>query len=187
MRLRQRAEPVDSSLFDSLQLHDWVDSIVSTMRHANGSGLAATQVGLMQRICAMEVTSNPRYPYKPPIPLTVMVNPVWTPLDNETFSNYEGCLSVPGIRGRVTRHRRLQLVYHSVTGEEIREVHTGLRAGTIQHELDHLDGILFLDRVQDPHTLTTWDNFEAFHKEKWLEEIQDVLEEEKSGSKAATK
>ena len=98
----------------------------------------------------------------------------------EMFSNFEGCLSVPGIRGRVIRHRHLELTYYDTNGQQHVEVHTGLRAGTIQHELDHLDGILFLDRVSDKNSLTTWDNFEAFHKEKWLAEITDIILEERN-------
>ena len=87
----------------------FIDDLVETMRAANGAGLAATQVLRHQRICAVEVDNNPRYPYKPRVPLTILVNPVLTALDEDMFVNMEGCLSVPGIRGGVPRHTRIHV------------------------------------------------------------------------------
>ena len=108
----------------------------------------------------MEVTHNPRYPYKPPIPLTVAINPVITPLDDELVEINEGCLSVP-LRGTVFRHVNVRVQYLDRDGVAHDEVKRGLTAGTWQHECDHLDGVLFVDRVADPTTLTTWAEFEA--------------------------
>ena len=87
----------------------FIDDMIETMRDANGAGLAANQVYVSKRICIMEVGNNPRYPYKPKIPLTVLINPKITPIGSETFSNFEGCLSVPNLRGRVTRHAHIQV------------------------------------------------------------------------------
>ena len=105
------------------------------------------------RIAVIEVDHNPRYPYKPPIPLTVVVNPVIEPLDDEMVEINEGCLSVPNLRGNVLRHVNVRVRYLDRDGNEHDEVKRGLTAGTFQHELDHLDGVLFLDRVptRDAH------------------------------------
>ena len=135
------------------------------MRDANGAGLAAIQVYEPIRIFAIEVKDNPRYPYKPNVPLTILVNPVLEPLTDETFENYEGCLSVPNLRGEVPRGAGRPGA-RAGTGRartSIFEVN-GLTAGTFQHEIDHLDGTLFVDRVVDTRTLCTWAEFERFHQ-----------------------
>ena len=110
-------------------------------------------------ICAIEVADNPRYPYKPRIPLTVLVNPVLTPVDDERFDHAEGCLSVPVLRGLVARAARVRVQAWDRHGATIDEVAVGLTAATFQHEVDHLDGTLFVDRV-DPRTLETMAEFE---------------------------
>ena len=97
--LRRVAAPADPDALARGEYQELVDDLVHTMRHANGAGLAATQIGVHVRIVALEVDDNPRYPYKPKIPLTIAVNPVLEPIGDETFANYEGCLSVPGLRG----------------------------------------------------------------------------------------
>lgn len=177
--LRVCAAPVDEDSISSVEVQQHIDNLVETMRAVNGSGLAATQVGIRQQICVMEVTHNPRYPYKPSFPLTVMVNPTWEAVGDDTFPNFEGCLSVPNLRGRVTRYRRIRVQYLDRTGNKHSNILVGLRAGTVQHELDHLRGLLFTDQVEDTSSMTTWANFEAFHKENWLSEIAEVIQEEK--------
>jgi peptide deformylase len=107
---------------------------------------------------------NPRYPYKPPIPLTVIVNPVLDPVGDETAEINEGCLSVPGLRGTVDRHVTVRVRYLDRDGNEHDEERRGLTAGTFQHEVDHLDGVLFLDRVRDPSTFATWEQFDRHHR-----------------------
>ena len=102
------------------------------------------------RVAVIEVNHNPRYPYKPPIPLTVVVNPVIEPLDDELVEINEGCLSVPNLRGTVQRHVNIRVRYLDRDGIDHDEVKRGLTAGTFQHECDHLDGVLFLDRVDRP-------------------------------------
>jgi peptide deformylase len=155
-----------------------IDDMIETMRDADGAGLAANQVFLPYRICVIEVRApNPRYPYKPPIPLTVLVNPQIEPVGSETFDNYEGCLSVPDLRGMVKRYRRIQVTWLDRDGHRHDETMAGVSAGTFQHECDHLDGKLFLDHVTDATTLTTWKNFERYHKADFVQGITRVVEE----------
>ena len=127
-------------------------------------------------IATIEVTSNPRYPYKPPIPLTVVVNPVVEPLDDEQVEINEGCLSVPNMRGNVMRHVNIRVRYLDRDGNEHDEIKRGLTAGTFQHEIDHLDGFLFLDRVHDTHSLTTWEQFERHHRAAFVERITEFVQ-----------
>ena len=154
-----------------------IDDLIETMRAANGAGLAANQVGEPVRIAVVEVDHNPRYPYKPPIPLTVFVNPVIEPLDDELVEINEGCLSVPEPARRAsTATCNVRVRYLDRDGVAHDEVKRGLTAGTFQHEVDHLDGVLFLDRVTDPRTLTTWEQFERFHRDAFVERITEFVE-----------
>jgi len=163
--LRQRARELTADELKSPARQQFIDDMIETMRDADGAGLAANQVYVSERICVIEVrANNPRYPEKKPIPLTVLVNPVLTPLSEETMETYEGCLSVPNIRGRVRRFSDLRVEYHDRDGNEhVQEFH-GIMAVTFQHEVDHLDGQLFIDRVTDPTSLTTWKNYSRHHK-----------------------
>lgn len=153
----------------------FIDDLIETMRDANGAGLAAIQVYEPIMVCAIEVKQNPRYPYKPDIPLTVLVNPVLTPLTEETFDNYEGCLSVPNLRGVVARFTELHVSAWDRHGAPIDRVVRGLTAGTYQHEVDHLHGTLFTDRVRDPSTLTTWGEFERHHMAAFVERARALV------------
>ena len=169
--LRQRAEEVPEGEVPSPEVQGLIDDLIDTMRHADGAGLAANQIGVARRVAVIEVADNPRYPYKPPIPLTVIVNPVIEPLDDELVELNEGCLSVPDLRGSVSRHVNVRVRWLDRDGARHDEVRRGLTAGTFQHECDHLDGVLFLDRVTDPRTFTTWAQFEAFHRAAFVERI----------------
>ena len=141
-----------------------IDDLIDTMRHANGAGLAAPQVGWPVQVAAVCVQDNPRYPYKPNIPLTVFVNPVIKPLSSTTERINEGCLSVPGWRGEVSRYMEVELEAWDRHGTLMTRTVRGLTAATYQHEFDHLQGRLFLDRVADSTTFMSWDNFEHFHR-----------------------
>jgi peptide deformylase len=175
--LRERAREVTPEELRSGEVQRLIDDMIETMRAANGAGLAANQVGATLRVAVVEVRSgNPRYPYKPPIPLTVIVNPVIEPLDGEIEQINEGCLSVPNLRGEVPRHVNVRVRYTDREGEEHDEVRRGLTAGTFQHELDHLDGTLFVDRVTDPATFTTWEQFERFHRDAFVERARRLVE-----------
>jgi peptide deformylase len=175
--LRERSRELTPEELRSDDVQRLIDDMVETMREANGAGLAANQVAETVRVAVVEVREgNPRYPYKPPIPLTVIVNPVIEPLDDEIEQINEGCLSVPNLRGEVPRHVNIRLRYLDREGEEHDEVRRGLTAGTFQHELDHLDGVLFVDRVTDPRTLTTWAAFERFHRDEFVERARRIVE-----------
>jgi peptide deformylase len=169
--LRERTRELTVEELASPQIQTLIDDMIDTMRDANGAGIAANQVHETVRITVIEVNKNPRYPYKPPIPLTVVINPVIEFLDDEVVEINEGCLSVPNLRGNVFRHVNIRVTYLDREGVEHEEIKRGLTAGTFQHECDHLDGLLFLDRVADTTTLTTWEQFERFHRDAFIERI----------------
>ena len=169
--LRQRAREVTRDELRSDAMQRFVDDLVETMRDASGAGLAAIQVHQPVRIFAVEVKDNPRYPYKPNVPLTILVNPVITPLGEERFENFEGCLSVPNLRGIVERFAEVRVTGWDRAGEPYERVARGLTAGTFQHENDHLDGTIFVDRVKDPRTLCTWAEFDRYHKQAFVDRI----------------
>lgn len=173
--LRERAREITREELATPETQAFIDDLIATMRHANGAGLAANQVGVPIRIAVIEVGDNPRYPYKPRIPLTVVVNPIIEPLDDETVEINEGCLSVPNLRGTVTRSVNTRVRYLDRDGSAHEEIKRGLTAGTFQHECDHLDGTLFLDRVTDPTTFTTWEQFERFHRAAFVERITEFV------------
>lgn len=174
--LRKVATHVTPEELKNTKTQRFIDNLIETMRHANGAGLAATQVGIPLRICVIEVNQNPRYPYKPNIPLTVLVNPILTPIGHETFQNYEGCLSVPNLRGIVPRYGRLKVAAVDRNGTPISEEVSGFKAGTYQHEVDHLNGQLFIDRVKDPKTFATWQEYERHHKDEFVKYAQTVIQ-----------
>lgn len=173
--LRQRAQEVTPQQLASDETQQFIDDLIDTMRNANGAGIAANQVGVAIRIATIEVGDNPRYPYKPRIPLTVVINPVIEPIDDEMVEINEGCLSVPNLRGSVMRHVNVRVQYLDRDGGAHDEIRRGLTAGTFQHECDHLDGMLFLDRVTDPRTFTTWEQFERFHRAAFVERITEFV------------
>jgi peptide deformylase len=174
--LRQRAREVDPSTIASARVQTIVDDLIETMRAAGGAGLAANQIGELDRIVVLEVGDNPRYPYKPPIPLTVAINPVLEPVPtadgvDEMVDVNEGCLSVP-LRGVVPRHVHVRVRFVDRDGVEHDEVVHGLTAGTWQHECDHLDGVLIVDRA-DPRTLATWAEYDAHHRDAFVRRITE--------------
>jgi peptide deformylase len=174
--LRRRAREVSRDELASAAMQTFIDDLVETMRDANGAGLAAIQVYQPVRIFAVEVKDNPRYPYKPNIPLTIVVNPVITPLSDETFENYEGCLSVPNLRGVAQRFAEVRVTGWDREGKPFDRTVRGLSAGTYQHENDHLDGTIFVDRVKDPRTFCTWAEFDRYYKQPFVERIVPFIQ-----------
>ena len=174
--LRESTRELSPEELASARIQALIDDMIETMRAAAGAGIAAPQVGEPLRIAVAEVDRNPRYPYKPPVPLTVIVNPVIEPLDDEVEQINEGCLSVPNLRGEVPRHMAIRVRYLDREGGEHVEERRGLTAGTFQHELDHLDGALFVDRVTDPATLSTWQQFERFHRAEFERRARAIVE-----------
>jgi len=173
--LRQRATETPLEQIASSEIQNLIDDLIDTMRHAHGAGIAANQIGATQRICVLEVNNNPRYPYKPKIPLTVAINPVVKTVGTGTFLNNEGCLSVP-LRGDVKRFTSAHISYLDRHGDNQVFDAQGLTAATWQHEVDHLNGVLFIDK-SDPATLTTWEEFETHHRAAFLERITNLQNE----------
>ena len=173
--LRQVAREVSREELGAAPMQRLIDDLVETMRDAAGAGIAANQVHEPVRVCVIEIQNNPRYPYKPNWPLTVLVNPVVEPTTTETFGNYEGCLSVPNLRGEVPRFTSVRVRALDRAGKDVAFEVRGLTAGTFQHELDHLDGKLFVDRVVDTRTLCTWTDFERFHRDAFVERAKALV------------
>ena len=144
--LRAVAQPV--ARFDA-QLAALVADMDDTMRALSGAGIAAPQIGVSARVVIFELQENPRYPHIRPVPYTVLVNPVLTPLTAEEDEGWEGCLSVPGLRGLVPRVTRLRYSGFDLAGAPLERTVEGFHARVVQHEVDHLDGILFPQRVRD--------------------------------------
>jgi peptide deformylase len=145
--LLQRAQEV--ARFDTSELHALIADMQDTMQAANGAGLAAPQIGVSQRVVIFGFDRNDRYPDAPAVPRTVLVNPELTPLDDGEELGWEGCLSVPGMRGLVPRHARLRYRGHDQFGAPIDRTVDGFHARVVQHEVDHLDGILYPMRMRD--------------------------------------
>ncbi len=160
--LRGIAGNVTPDQLSSPALQKLIDDMIITMKEYDGVGLAAPQVHVSQKLAVLEVADNPRYPHKPRVPLTVLVNPKITPLSNETEEDWEGCLSVPEIRGRVPRYTNIRVEARDRNGGELNFVAAGFHARVIQHELDHLNGKLFLDRMRDFSTLTYLQEFARY-------------------------
>ena len=147
-RLLRIAQPVTE--FDTDALHALVRDMFDTMRAVNGAGLAAPQIGEdLQLVIFGSAERNPRYPDRPLVPPTVLLNPVITPLGSEEEEDWEGCLSVPGLRGKVPRWSRIRYTGVDLYGDPIDRTVDGFHARVVQHECDHLDGILYPMRVRD--------------------------------------
>jgi peptide deformylase len=154
----------------SPEVRTLIVDMIETMRDADGAGLAAPQVYQPYQLCVIELSNNKRYPGLEPVPLTTLINPVITPLlddptgqllDHEAMFVYEGCLSVPGLRGRVRRPRKVRVQALDAEGRPLDFVWEGFRAAVVQHEVDHLNATLFVDRAE-PRTLTYLREYERF-------------------------
>ena len=149
-RLMRVALPVPDSMFGSAEMDELIVDLLDTMTAASGAGIAAPQIGIDVRVVIFGGTGkNPRYPDAPEIPFTVLCNPVLEPLDNERSAGWEGCLSVPGLRGQVPRFEHLRYSGRDAAGAEFVRVVDGFHARVVQHEVDHLDGVLYPRRVED--------------------------------------
>ena len=146
-RLWQQAQPVDR--FDTAALHALVADMEDTMHHLDGAGLAAPQIGVDLRVVIFGFEHNPRYPEAGNVPYTVLINPELTPLSTNIEEGWEGCLSVPGLRGWVPRWQSLRYSGFDQFGQKIDRSVNGFHARVVQHECDHLDGILYPARIKD--------------------------------------
>ena len=145
--LREKAKPVET--LGTPELRALVSDMKETMAAKNGAGLAAPQIGVSQRVVIFGVEKNPRYPDAEPVPFTVLVNPKIVMLTREVEEDWEGCLSVPGMRGVVPRYTKLRYSGFDEEGNAIERVAEGFHARVVQHECDHLDGILYPQRMTD--------------------------------------
>ena len=162
--------PLDLDLVRDPGVQRFIDDMVETMREYSGAGLAANQVHTPVQIAVLEVHANPRYPDAPDIPLTILINPVVTPLTEEMEEDWEGCLSVPDMRGRVPRYTSARLECLDREGNPVDIVVKDFHARVVQHETDHLHGIVYVDRMRDLSTLT--------HVAEWNKYWLDVHEQD---------
>jgi len=152
--LRLVAEPVPPDQILTPTIQQFIDDMIETMHEYDGAGLAAPQVHVSKQIVIMEVGPNPRRPNAPSIPLTVYINPEITPLTDEMEEDWEGCLSVPGLRGRVPRYTKIRLRAYDRQANRIDIAVQGFHARVIQHECDHVQGKVYLDRMRSMESLT---------------------------------
>jgi len=164
--LRQVSQPVPEEELGSPGLLGLVRDLVDTMREYDGAGLAAPQVHVPRRVVVMELASNPRYPDADPLPLTVLVNPGIEVISERRIEVLEGCLSIPGIRGVVPRAAEILVRARDPHGGVFEARYAGFHAAVVQHECDHLDGVLFVDRVADTRTLGFVRELERFGPER---------------------
>jgi peptide deformylase len=146
-RLLEKSRALEA--FDTAELRELIGDMRDTMAHLNGAGLAAPQIGVPVRVVIFGIKSNPRYPDAEEVPDTVLINPVIEPIGDDMEDGWEGCLSVPGMRGVVPRHRRLHYRGFDEKGNSIDRSVEGFHARVVQHECDHLDGILYPMRIRD--------------------------------------
>ena len=170
--LRKIAEPVSPKEIETDEFQTFVDDLVETMRDSDGLGLAAPQVHVSKQVVVIESMENDRYPDSPPIPLLVLINPVFKYMSKETRTGWEGCLSVDNLRGKVTRSRAVKMEALDRHGNTITLEWEDFPAVVLQHETDHLRGHLFLDRMKDMYTLTQLEEFQKF----WVRGEKDVRE-----------
>lgn len=164
--LRTGTEDLPLDRLSSPLTQKLIDDMIETMKEYDGVGLAAVQVHEAKKIAVLEVADNPRYPNKPRVPLSVLVNPDITPTSDEMEEDWEGCLSIPDLRGRVPRYKSIRVRARDRKGKKLDFIATGFHARVIQHEWDHLNGRLFLDRMRDLSTLTYLQEFARYWMNK---------------------
>ena len=162
--LRKSSSPIPIPEIQDLRIQELIDSLITTMRAEDGAGIAAPQVNVLERVFVMEVDNNPRYPDKASFPLMVAVNPEIKPLGTEQVESWEGCLSIPNIRGKLMRWANIQLNAYDRKGQYFEKELSGFAAVVAQHELDHLNGILFIDRMDDMTSLCFREEYQRFYQ-----------------------
>ena len=160
--LRLKADPVLPETIDTPGIQQLIDDMLETMADHDGAGLAAPQVHVSQRVVIYGVDSNPRYPDAEEVPLTILMNPMLTPLGEEQEEDWEGCLSVPDLRGKVPRFTRLRVAAWGRDGRPLQFEAEGFHARVVQHECDHLDGRVYLDRMRSFETLSFLAEFHRY-------------------------
>ena len=172
--LRNKTKDIPINEIKSENTKKIIEKMIKTMRKHNGAGLAANQIYEPIRICIIEVLDNPRYKHLNTIPLKVLINPkVIIKKDSATFNSYEGCLSVPNLRGKVKRYNTINVTYYTMDAKKITEDIKGLESIVYQHEIDHLHGYLFTDKVEDNSTLVTYENYQKYYEEEYKKELEN--------------
>ena len=172
--LRNKTKDIPINEIKSENTKKIIEKMIKTMRMHNGAGLAANQIYEPISICIVEVLDNPRYKHLNTIPLKVLINPkVIIKKDTATFNSYEGCLSVPNLRGKVKRYNTINVTYYTMDAKKITEDIKGLESIVYQHEIDHLDGYLFTDKVEDNSTLVTYENYQKYFEEEYKKELEN--------------
>ncbi|MDO6515666.1 peptide deformylase [Zobellia uliginosa] len=160
--LRKVSEAVDIDEIKSDDFQGFVDDLITTMRNKQGVGIAAPQVGVLKRVFTMEAKKNERYPDKKSFPLSVVINPTIETLSDEMIDSWEGCLSIPGIRGRLKRYKTVKLSGYDIKGNRFEKVLDDFSAIVAQHELDHLNGVLLIDRMPSMETLSFQEEYDTY-------------------------
>jgi len=172
--LRNKTKDIPINEIKSENTQKIIEKMIKTMRKHNGAGLAANQIYEPIRICIIEVLDNPRYKHLNTIPLKVLINPkVIIKKDTATFNSYEGCLSVPNLRGKVKRYNTINVTYYNMDAKKITEDIKGIESIVYQHEIDHLHGYLFTDKVEDNSTLVTYENYQKYYEEEYKKELEN--------------
>lgn len=174
LKIRQVGDPVLSNISKEVDIKnidnnilDIIEDLKTTLEDGSGLGIAAPQIGINKRIIVVGAKKdNIVYADAEEIPLTAMINPVWKALTDETDNQYEGCLSVPSIRGIVERYKKIELIYYNEFGEKVTKELKGFFARLIQHECDHLDGIIFLEKVKKQNGFATVENIKKYNLRK---------------------
>ena len=172
--LRNKIKDIPINEIKSENTKKIIEKMIKTMRKHNGVGLAANQIYEPIRLCIIEVLNNPRYKNLNTIPLKILINPkVIIKKDTATFNSYEGCLSVPNLRGKVKRYNTINVTYYNMDAKKITEDIKGLESIVYQHEIDHLHGYLFTDKVEDNSTLVTYENYQKYYEEGYKKELEN--------------
>lgn len=163
--LREVSKSIDEKKITSKDYQQFINDLIQTMRDCKGAGIAAPQVNVLDRVFVMEVTDNPRYPDKESFPLVVAINPEIEFVGDTKIDSWEGCLSIPNIRGRLQRHKKILLRGLDRTGQKFEQELQGFASIVAQHELDHLNGTLLIDRMPSMKTLTFQDEYDTYWKD----------------------
>lgn len=172
--LREVASPLAVDEITSQQTQQVLKDLLETLHAANGAGIAAPQLAIPLRVFLVEVRDNPRYPFRPRYPLTYVINPEITFLTKDRFPHYEGCLSIPQLRGIVPRCPEIRVQGLGHDGAPLDFEVRGISAGVFQHEYDHLEGILFTDRVEDTKSYCTVDEFQNRYQNEYRRVIDEL-------------
>ena len=167
--LRKRTQNITKDFLLTDKLGQLLEDLLDSMRHYGGIGIAAPQIGVDLQVAIIQLEGLNRYGEEINLPLTAFINPEIEVLTNEAQGFWEGCLSVPGLRGFVERPKKIKVSYLDRTGKSQELIAEGFLATVLQHELDHLNGILYIDRIKDPTLLSYQEEFEQFIKERTIE------------------